>query len=75
MRLAAIPIESVYRLKRSTEIFVLHCGKGPNDAVSGEMACMRAESRARQQRLREAFPLNDIWMYAARLTFSKGRAP
>ncbi|CAE6767181.1 hypothetical protein R69888_03694 [Paraburkholderia haematera] len=27
MRLAVMPIESVYRTNRSTEIFVLHCRK------------------------------------------------
>jgi hypothetical protein len=33
MRLAAMPIESIYRANRSTEIFVLHCGKLPYRAM------------------------------------------
>jgi hypothetical protein len=37
MRLAAMPIESIYRVNRSTEIFVLHCGKLPLRATQQEI--------------------------------------
>src|SRR5258708_13181642 len=37
MRLGAMPIESVYRMDRSTEIFVLHCSKRPHHAVRREI--------------------------------------
>jgi hypothetical protein len=33
MRLAAMPIESVYRMNLSTEIFVLHCRKRLHQVV------------------------------------------
>ncbi len=37
MRLAAMPIESIYHVNRSTEIFVLHCGKLPLHAMPQEI--------------------------------------